>query len=593
MTNKRVEKEQSDKSDNENNKRVLLIVFISFVILTLIILVLTGVIPIGKEKTSAFNQYNELYNSSNLIEHQLNIDSNIIEGAAMASQTMEKPLIVVNPYGTSPLTAVVAFNTAKETSITANLLSKNGSVLATFNSINKKDHYIAILGLHMGEDNKVELKDSEGKTSIITIPIEEKDYSSSVFAKVNVTQNKLSDDSYIYLFSKEGRMPLAYDLKGNLRWFLNINTDKQVIYLKNGNILISDTPSSEGASDTLMEVDFLGKVHKTYELEKPYFSNMTELSNNHILYGSNDNTIVEYDLTEGKFVTSYNVNDLFYQIDSNVKLQNGISSIDYDEGSKLILVGIEYNDTLLAFSKTGEVKWIVSGSDYYSDKIQKHYLNQANENLFNTLSSSNAKLNSRKLSGINKDENGKIISFKDFLISGTNISSSWNFDVNGSYTDGDYVINGNEKLILYSNSGEKSDSVVTVLNNNSQVYKMALSESYDYVSKRPFVNEYEFKKVIVKEHKVEKQVSEYKKVNYKEKYKNSENYGIAFTLSGNTLLTHYQAEDYKVVLMQNNHTAYIYKPENGIVNFEKKNIDFLILIEHEDKIYNTGYYISA
>ena len=56
-----------------------------------------------------------------------------------------------------------------------------------------------------------------------------------------------------------------------------------------------------------MEVDLLGKVHKIYELEKPYFDNIVMLPNNNILYGSVDNTIVEYDLTEGKFITSYNI----------------------------------------------------------------------------------------------------------------------------------------------------------------------------------------------------------------------------------------------------------------------------------------------
>ena len=44
--------------------------------------------------------------------------------------------------------------------------------------------------------------------------------------------------------------------------------------------------------------------------------------------------------------------------------------------------------------------------------------------------------------------------------------------------------------------------------------------------------------------------------------------------------------------MEANYNAYRYEPDNGVVNFEIKDKDLLILIEHEGNIYNTGYYIT-
>ena len=592
-------KKTNKKKINIKKDKTVIAVLISFIILTLIILIVTGVIPVGTNK-GAFSKYAVLYNSSELMEHQKSIDENIITSSELQGNTMKEPMVIVNPYGTSPLSAIIVFNTPEETNITANLLSNSGNSLLTFKSENKTEHIIPVYGLYMGRDNKIELKDSNGNTEEVIIPIEKKEYHPGVFADAKVNDNTLGDDDFIFLYSKESRMPLAYDQAGDLRWFLDYNSNKKVLYLENGNILISDASSSIGTSETLMEVDLLGKVHKIYELEKPYFDNIVMLPNNNILYGSVDNTIVEYDLTEGKFITSYNIPDLFKKIDTELTIDGNITAVDYDQSSGLILAGIQYGNTLLAFDKTGEVKWIFSNPENYSDKFTSHLLKPVNESTTYPGGSVNSKLNGGILRLINKNERGFITSFNDYVIDSGNktIRQNWNYiNFNPRYYLGDYALSGNERLLLLSNNSYgidgNLDATIVVLENETPRFKMNVANTYDYIEKRPFVKDgYEFEITEVKEYKVNKPISKYTKLKYKDSYKQAKNYGIAFTLSGNTLLAHYHAEDYAVVLMEANYNAYRYEPDNGVVNFEIKDKDLLILIEHEGNIYNTGYYIT-
>ena len=111
----------------------------------------------------------------------------------------------------------------------------------------------------------------------------------------------------------------AYDVNGDVRWYLTENFIWDVKCLDNGNLLLSSNRLINPPYYTtgLMEMNFLGKIYYEYTLPGGYHHDVYEMENGNFLVASDsfedgtvEDTIVEIDRTTGEIVKTIDLKDI-------------------------------------------------------------------------------------------------------------------------------------------------------------------------------------------------------------------------------------------------------------------------------------------
>ncbi|MDD2504901.1 MAG: aryl-sulfate sulfotransferase [Bacilli bacterium] len=614
-----------------NKKSVIsLIILVLLVIAGVIFYITKGNDILKKEKLYNFEEFNLLTNKVNLIADQDNVDEEFFEKIDKGEYTLSDPLIIHNPYNISPLTAIVGFKTSEKVTIKVTIKGKDGGKDLAYNTKEATSHYIPIYGLYLDYVNEIILEASDNTSNTINIPVEQNDASAIIyFPDVEILNNKLedTDEDFYFISTPIGNTAAAFDQKGEIRWYLTNQIYKQLTKLSNGHFLLSSSEAMEDQSLGFLEVDLLGKVYNSYELSKPYFHNFVELPNGNVLYATSDEKIIELNLANGNVEKTYDIYEMLSEIDSN-HMKNSknifgyINSLDYDTKTNSILVGLFYNSTLININKNGKIEWIFANPEYYSSKFTKYLLKPTNPDFKYPKGNFNAKLNNTNLTLINNGWDltdtwsceksiGLKSSAKDYKLNLDNkiITEEWNYGDNYfSFTFGDYYNKDSEKTIMFgrefrafqekmnicklSDEGDFYSTIIT-LKDNEEVFKMTVSNTYNYVSKMPiYDNDYTLSKVTAKSYTATQLSDPHKEEDYQSKYNESILYTIPLELSGNKLSIMYNEENYKVVLLDEYGKAYIYDAKDNAVTLKKEIGNALILLEHDGNIYNTGYYIN-
>lgn len=611
----------------------------NLVILVTVVLILIAVILASifkdkvisqKEKLYSFDEYNLLKNNINLVSNQDDMDTEFLTKIEKGDYTISNPFIVVNPYEISPLTSLVGFKTTTKTNVKITVKGKDEGKDLIYYTKENTVHYIPIYGLYMDYNNQIILELNDGTTNTINIPIESPSlYNSIYFPDVEIITSKLdaNDNDFYFLSTPVGHTAAAFDQKGEIRWLLTNQVYKQLTRLENGHLLLASPEALEDKALGLLEIDLLGKVYNSYELANPYFHNYTEIPNNKILYSTADEKVIQFNLKTGEVEKTYDIFAMLSEIDSahmnSVKDNFGyINALYYDESSKSVLVGIYYSSTLINMDLNGKINWILANPEYYSAKFDKYLLKSTNDNFVYPKGNFNAKLNSNKLTLMNNGWDltntwscAKAADLKstanDYTIDSNKktIIEDWRYGDNFfSFTFGDYYTKENEKTIMFgrefrgfhtdmsecilSDEGDFYSTVIT-LKGDEEIFKMTVSNTYNYVSKMPiFDEEYTFEKVIPNSFLAEQLSDTYTETDYASKFEKAILYSIPFELSGNKLKIMFYEEDYNVVLLDEYGKGYVYEVKDHSVNLKKGTGKNLILIEWEGNLYNTGYYIN-
>lgn len=180
--------------------------------------------------------------------------------------TIENPNIILNPYGISPLTALILFETEEEQSVKITILGKdeNSTYTNIFESANR--HYIPVYGLYPNTINNIVLECGNIKKELIIetnpLPIE-----------LLVTET-LDNNTNNLTFITSDNYPYAIDNNNDVRWYLTKEYSSKIEYLNNNHLLLSD--NTIGETNSLVEIDLLGKIYKQYKLNNPYLGDYKE-----------------------------------------------------------------------------------------------------------------------------------------------------------------------------------------------------------------------------------------------------------------------------------------------------------------------------
>ena len=149
-------------------------------------------------------------------------------------------------------------------------------------------HYVPVYGLYAGSKNEVVIKVGDEEN---TLEIETDELPDDFIMPTKVTKNesKLTNDLYFFTPSSSG-YTCAYDVNGDVRWYLDERAIWEVHRLENGHLLLSterlvNTPYY---STGLYEMDMLGKIYTEYSLPGGYHHDYFEMENGNLLVASDD-----------------------------------------------------------------------------------------------------------------------------------------------------------------------------------------------------------------------------------------------------------------------------------------------------------------
>lgn len=312
---------------------------------------------------------------------------------------IENPNIIIDPYKSSPLTALILFETKNDVTPKVTVVGKDKNTTITHTFQNTTKHYLSIYGLYPDYENKVIIEYKEKGKQIkkeVTIKTDKLPDDFPLPTSVNSKKEELGTEFYFYTPSSKG-YSCAYDMNGDVRWYLTHYAIWDNTRLKNGNMLVSterliNTPYYMTG---LYEIDMFGKIYKEYSLPGGYHHDYYELPNGNLLvatddfdnkYGTVEDYIVELDRRNGKIVSKIDLKNILNMTDG--KSENWTSydwfhnnSVWYDEKTNSITLSGRHQDAVINIDyNTKKLNWIIGDSKNWSKDYQKYFFKKVGEN---------------------------------------------------------------------------------------------------------------------------------------------------------------------------------------------------------------------
>ena len=359
----------------KNKKKIILITLLIVVVLIVVLLFVLNSLSTNNE---------EVEQTISLVDTQAELEKEFVS----EGYTIDNPNIIVNPYEISPLTALVIFETEEEVAPTVTIVGKDDNTTFTHEFDSNTVHYLPIYGLYADQENEViiEFGDTE-KT--LTIETEALPDDFVLPTSVEADKSELGNELYFFTPSSSGYTS-AYDVNGDVRWYLTINALWEINRLDNGHLLVSTERliNSPYYMTGLYEMDLLGKIYKEISLEGGYHHDYYEMPNGNLLvasddfyndYGTVEDYIVEVDMNTGEIVKAWDLKDVLNMEDG--KSENWVeydwlhnNSVWYDEATDSITLSGRHQDAVINIDyDTGELNWIIGDPTNWSEEYQKYF----------------------------------------------------------------------------------------------------------------------------------------------------------------------------------------------------------------------------
>ncbi len=364
----------------KRNKKIITI------IISIIVLIILG---------SIFYSYNNLTGKSKIdLTASLVTKQNEVERTIKTNgYTIDNPKVILDPYNASPLTALILFETEEEVSPKVTIEGKDKLTTIETEFAKNTKHYLPIYGLYADYNNKVDISYtlSDGKKITKQVEIQTNKLPDDFVLPTSVKKDssKLTNDLYFFTPSSKG-YTCAYDVNGDVRWYLSNNAIWDNTRLKNGHMMVSTERlvNSPYYMTGLYEIDLLGHIYNEYSLKGGYHHDYFELPNGNLLVASDDfnneagtveDYIVELDRTTGNIVKTWDLKDVLNMEDGKSENWSNYdwfhnNSVWYDEATNSITLSGRHQDAVINIDyTTGKLNWIIGDSTNWSSEYQKYF----------------------------------------------------------------------------------------------------------------------------------------------------------------------------------------------------------------------------
>jgi len=338
------------------------------------------------ESTSDRNGIEEFDIFQNQLERELEIIADYNKNKD--TWTIQNPYIVTDPYDFNPLSALVLFEITHDAEIEVTIVGDDEYATFTYSkSVVSGRAEIPIIGLYAGRTNNILLranfKDNTEEASEIEIKTAELP---SDFQKLNLIESKpekMEEGITLTVSNWNAVYTALIDHNAQVRGFISDKTiaHSPTMQLNNGNLLIA----AHYTSDPIVEVNWLGKIFREYEMPRFNHHSLYEMPNGNILSASfinsiptgatRQDTVVMIERETGKILKEYDFREILGFIpDPDAEepedwlLLNGVV---YDEVNNAIIIsGREKNAIVSIDADTSEINWILS--QYYWANDYEH-----------------------------------------------------------------------------------------------------------------------------------------------------------------------------------------------------------------------------
>ena len=335
--------------------------------------------------------HNELTEKVSMVDNEYEIEKKF----KVNGYTLDNPNIILNPYGNSPLTALVLFETEKELDVKVTITGKDKLTTYTHTFSKTKEHYLPIYGLYADSNNKIIIECGNNKKEIY-IQTEKLPENMILPTSIKANKSKLTNDLYFYTPSSSG-YTVAYDVNGEVRWYLTNYALWKIDRLQNGHLLVSTERliNNPYYMTGLYEIDLLGKIYTEFSLEGGYHHDYYEMENGNLLVASDDfnnedgtveDYIVELDRTTGKIIKTFDLKKVLNMEDGQSENYTSYdwfhnNSVWYDKKTDSITLSGRHQDAVINISyQTGELNWIIGDSTNWSSEYQKYFFTPVGDN---------------------------------------------------------------------------------------------------------------------------------------------------------------------------------------------------------------------
>lgn len=335
----------------------------------------------ASSNTSNVTQTADILTQQNQIEQKLQTDINA------SNYTFDHPFIKVNPYENSPLTALVAFTLKEPQAVEVVIEGKDEWTTFTTTFPKATHHLLPIYGLYPDTLNHVTISLADGSSTTLEIQTDALPDDLVLPTSVTYDANNATSDLFFYTPSSAG-YTAAYDLNGDVRWYLTTANVWEINRLKNGNLILSSNRTVEAPyyMAGLMEMDLLGKVYHEYVFPGGYHHDVYELDNgNFIVAGNNpsktvvEDYVLEIDRESGDVVKEWDLSSLLPTTAG--KSENWTehdwfhnNSVYYDEQNNAIILSGRHQDAVISIDyETGTLNWIIGDSTNWPEEMQPYF----------------------------------------------------------------------------------------------------------------------------------------------------------------------------------------------------------------------------
>ena len=362
------------------NKKIITI------IISIIVLIILGSIFYSYNNLRAKN---EIDLTASLVTKQNEVERTIKTNG----YTIDNPKVLLDPYNASPLTALILFETEEEVSPKVTIEGKDKLTTIETEFAKNTKHYLPIYGLYADYNNKIDISYtlSNGKKVTKQVEIQTNKLPDDFVLPTSVKKDssKLTNDLYFFTPSSKG-YTCAYDVNGDVRWYLSNNAIWDNTRLKNGHMMVSTERlvNSPYYMTGLYEIDLLGHIYNEYSIKGGYHHDYFELPNGNLLVASDDfnneagtveDYIVELDRTTGNITKTWDLKDILNMEDGKSENWSNYdwfhnNSVWYDEATNSITLSGRHQDAVINIDYTsGKLNWIIGDSTNWSSEYQKYF----------------------------------------------------------------------------------------------------------------------------------------------------------------------------------------------------------------------------
>lgn len=335
----------------------------------------------------------DISKETSLVGSSYAIDEQLTKELENGSYTLKEPAVILNPYQISPLTGVVLFRTEEECRVRVTVKGKTDEADIAGVTAKSRAHRVPMVGLYPGTENQVtlELLDDEGSVldeTVITVQTD--GLPEELRGMVSpVTVSGESAYGMTVVSGQSVHYPFAYDVNGDIRWYLSRQTASYgVFHLFNNYFIFQDKdgyiPSATKSYSTIMyEMDYLGRAVKMYFapngthheiIEKEPGGNLLILTST--LEDHIEDAIMEFDRETGEIVNSLKMTEVFGNAYTSKIDWAHLNTISYQADADTILIsprnlnsGVKLNWT------THEIVWILGNPRIWEGtKFEKYVL---------------------------------------------------------------------------------------------------------------------------------------------------------------------------------------------------------------------------